>query len=79
MEPEPMETPDEMPVAIMDTADDEDAIPECPASPLYSNNNNYDDDDVIYVSSRGPISDIPFFYDSNSCQNFCYGQNFDDF
>ena len=80
-----MEIQDEQPSEIIEIDDDEDdAIPPCPA--LVDNDgeddaaaDDEDDDDVIFVSSSGPIENLPMYHDRSTGQTFCYGQNLDDF
>lgn len=80
-----MEIQDEQPTEIIEIADDEDdAIPPCPTlsfddSGCENDENNEDDDDVIFVSSHGPIENLPTYHDPSTGQNFCYGQDLDEF
>ena len=82
-----LEVQDEMPSEIIEIDDDEDdAIPPCPTLSLddsgcENDENNEDDDDVIFVSviSHGPIENLPTYHDPSTGQNFCYGQNLDEF
>ena len=37
---------------------------------------NDDDADVIFVSSHGPIENLPTYYDPSTGQHFCYGLSF---
>jgi len=80
-----MEIQDEQPSEIIEIDDEDDTIPPCPA--LVDNDgeddaaddDDDDDDDVIFVSSSGPIENLPMYHDRSTGQTFCYGQNLDDF
>ena len=80
-----MEIQDEQPSEIIEIADDEDdAIPPCPTLPFddsgcENDENSEDDDDVIFVSSHGPIENLPTYHDPSTGQHFCYGQDLDEF
>ena len=78
-----MEIPDEQPSEIIEIIDDEnDVIPPCPPCPTLSfddSEDEDDDDDVIFVSSSAPIHNLPLYQDPSTGQNFCYGQDLDEF
>ena len=78
-----MEIPDEQPSEIIEIIDDEDdvpkVIPPCPTLSFDDSEDEDDDDDVIFVSSSAPIHNLPLYQDPSTGQNFCYGQDLDEF
>ena len=75
------EIQDEQPPEIIEITDDEDDIPRCPTLSFddSEDENDDEDDDIIFVFSSSPIQNLPLYHDPSTGQNFCYGQDLDEF